>query len=141
MYACFSQSTSISLPSTSTNGFSTCPIHVGSMVNERGIAFDAVNGTDVELADPANKLAHDEERLLLPILKPPTSTIFRIAMMRSMSQSWKRSTISAQVIWNRFSFSNLLNTVPLISTNWLDRRSVRRALEYELTATLSVMTW
>ena len=41
----------------------------------------------------------------------------------------------AQVIWNRLSFSNFLKTLPLISTNWFDMRSERRALSYELIAT------
>ena len=57
------------------------------------------------------------------------SIILREAIMISISQSWKRSTTSAQVSWKRFSFSNLLKTVDLISTNWLDMRRVSRALE------------
>ena len=69
------------------------------------------------------------------------SIMFLEAIIISISQSWKRSTTSAQVIWKRFSFSNFLKTVDLISTNWFDMRRVRRALEYELTATLRVMTW
>ena len=47
----------------------------------------------------------------------------------------------AHVNWKRFSFSNFLKTDPLISTNWFDRSSVKSAFEYELTATLSVMSW
>lgn len=74
-------------------------------------------------------------------LRPPVSTRLRSAIMVNISQSWKRSTISAQVNWNKFSFSNFLNTVDLISTNWFDMSKVKRALEYELTATLRVMTW
>ena len=49
--------------------------------------------------------------------------------------------MSAQDIWKRFSFSNFLKTVALISTNWFDIRRERRALEYEFTATLRVTTW
>lgn len=45
------------------------------------------------------------------------STRLRSAMMNSISQIWKRSTMSAQVSWKRFSFSIFLKTVPLISTN------------------------
>ena len=71
----------------------------------------------------------------------PSSTRLRDAMMTSISRSWKRSTMSAQSSWNRFSFSNFLNTVVLISTNCTDSSSVSRAFEYELTATLSVITW
>ena len=54
---------------------------------------------------------------VFPKLKPPVSTMFRDAIMVSISHSWNRSTTSAQVSWNRFSFSNFLKTVPLISTN------------------------
>ena len=45
------------------------------------------------------------------------SIMFREAIMISISHSWKRSTTSAQVSWNRLSFSIFLNTVDLISTN------------------------
>src|SRR5262245_32145019 len=38
-----------------------------------------------------------------------------------------RSCGPAQVIWNRLSFSNFLNTLPLISTNWLETRRVSKA--------------
>jgi hypothetical protein len=54
---------------------------------------------------------------VFPKLKPPVSTMFREAIMVSINHSWNRSTTSAQVSWNRFSFSNFLKTVPLISTN------------------------
>ena len=47
----------------------------------------------------------------------------------------------AQDIWKRFSFSNFLKTVALISTNWFDMRRDSSALEYEFTATLRVTTW
>ena len=67
--------------------------------------------------------------LSLLMLKPLVSMMLRAAIMVSISQSWKRSTTSAQVSWKRFSFSNFLKTVDLISTNWLDMRRVRRALE------------
>ena len=74
-------------------------------------------------------------------LRPPISIMLRDAMIVSMSHNWNRSTTSAHVSWNKFSFSNFLKTVDLISTNWLDIRSVSRAFEYELTATFRVMTW
>ena len=48
---------------------------------------------------------------------PVTSTKLRNAMLASINASWNRSTMSAQVIWNKLSFSNFLNTLPLISTN------------------------
>lgn len=67
-----------------------------------------------------------------------SSMRLRKAMMKSMSASWNRSTMSAHVSWKRFSFSNFLKTLPLISTNWFERRSVRSAFEYELMATLRV---
>ena len=72
---------------------------------------------------------------------PPTSIMLRMPMINSIIQIWNRSTMSAHVSWKRLSFSMRLNTVLLTSTNWLDIRSVKRAFEYELTATLSVMTW
>jgi hypothetical protein len=50
-------------------------------------------------------------------------------------------SVPAQVSWKRFSFSNFLKTLPLISTNWFERRRVRRAFEYELIATLRVTSW
>ena len=62
-------------------------------------------------------------------IRLPVSMMLREAIIMSISQSWKRSTTSAQVSWKRFSFSNFLKTVDLISTNWLDIRRVRRALE------------
>lgn len=37
--------------------------------------------------------------------------------------------LPAQVNWNKFSFSNFLNTLPLISTNWLLSNKVNRAFE------------
>lgn len=46
-----------------------------------------------------------------------------------------------QLNWKRFSFSNFLKTLPLISTNWLLMRRVRRAFEYEFTATFKVTIW
>lgn len=81
-----------------------------------------------------NDFGRMEERmrgveLLLLRLRPPVSMMLRAAMIVSMSQSWKRSTTSAHVSWKRLSFSNFLKTVDLISTNWFDIRSVRRALE------------
>src|SRR5690242_400676 len=113
------------------------------MVKDMGMMLDAAKDVDDDDDDDAllelNMAVHDV--VLLWILSPPTSTMLRMAMMSSMSQSWKRSTTSAHVIWKRDSFSNFLNTVPLISTNWLDMSSVRSAFEYELTATLSVTTW
>lgn len=72
---------------------------------------------------------------------PPTSTTLRMPIITSMIHSWNRSTMSAHVSWKRFSFSKRLKTLPLISTNWFEMRSVSSALEYELTATLSVVTW
>jgi len=59
----------------------------------------------------------------------PSSTKFLVAMMTSISISWNRSTMSAQRSWNKFSFSNFLKTVDLISTNCTDRSSVMSALE------------
>ena len=70
-------------------------------------------GSILDLLEDAGPLAVAE--LLSP--KPPVSIKFRDAMMVSMTQSWKRSTTSAQVIWKRFSLSILLKTVDLISTN------------------------
>lgn len=66
----------------------------------------------------------DEEPLRLFV-----SMMFLEAIMTSISQSWNRSTTSAHVSWKRLSFSIFLKTVDLISTNWLDIRRVRRALE------------
>lgn len=62
------------------------------------------------------RLGLDDDEALLKF-RPPVSTIFLDAMMVSISQSWKRSTTSAHVSWKRFSFSNFLKTVDLISTN------------------------
>lgn len=64
-----------------------------------------------------------------PKLSPPVSTMLREAMMTSINHNWKRSTTSAHVSWKRFSFSNFLNTVDLISTNWLDISNVNSAFE------------
>ena len=49
--------------------------------------------------------------------EPLSSIRFLNATTVNISASVNRSTISAQVIWNRLSFSNFLNTLPLISTN------------------------
>jgi hypothetical protein len=54
---------------------------------------------------------------------------------------WILSFLPAQVIWNKLSFSNLLNTLPFISTNWLETNNVRSAWSYELIATFSAMSW
>ncbi len=133
-YACFTQSTIISLPMTTIKGDSTSPDHShdGRMVKLAGRIDDVCSGM---LLGPLSSLPAPGTD------SPPTSTTLRIPMMISMIQSWNRSTISAQASWNVFSFSKRLNTVLLISTNWFDRSSVRRALEYEFTATLSAMTW
>jgi hypothetical protein len=92
-------------------------MYLGKMVKLIGIMLDAVKvGAEVEaFPDDVNSAVHDTS--LLRMLRPPTSTTLRIAMISNISHSWKRSTMSAHVIWNRFSFSNFLNTVPLISTN------------------------
>ena len=120
MYACFTQSTSVSIPNTKKKGERTCPTQSGSRVKECGRR---------EEVDSRVLLLGDGEKPEGSSSVPPVSTRLRAAMMMSMSQSWKRSTTSAQVIWKRFSFSIFLKTVDLISTNWLDMRSVRRALE------------
>lgn len=44
------------------------------------------------------------------ISEPAISIMFRSAMTESMRASWNRSTMSAHMIWNKFSFSNFLNT-------------------------------
>ena len=128
------QSTIISLPITTIKGESTSPDHShdGMMVKLAGRMEAECNGM---LLGPLSSLPAPGTD------SPPTSTTLRMAIMISMTHSWKRSTISAHVNWNVFSFSKRLNTELLISTNWFESRSVISALEYELTATLSAMTW
>ena len=159
MYPCFNQSTSISDPRTTRNGPSTCARlgkneltllkdennEDGRMVNDWGKMEDAVrggvdSGVLFVIVDALPPRFHVDPKLPMK-LNAPVSTILRDAMMVSMSQSWNRSTTSAQVSWKRFSFSNFLNTVDLISTNWFDSNSVINAFEYELTATFKVITW
>lgn len=134
MYACLTQSTIISLPMTTTKGDNTSPDHnqAGKMVKLAGRIDGVCRG---RLLGPTSSLPAPGT------VKPPTSTTLRIPIISSIIQSWKRSTMSAQASWKLFSFSKRLKTVLLISTNWLDSKRVRRALEYELTATLSAMTW
>jgi hypothetical protein len=119
---------------TTMNGDSTSPDHShdGKMVKLAGRMDDVCSGM---LLGPLSSLPAPGT------YRPPTSTTLRMPIMISMIQSWKRSTMSAQASWNMFSFSKRLNTALLISTNWFDSRSVKRALEYELTATFSAMTW
>ena len=95
----------------------TWPVQSGNIVKLLGRMLGPRVGMLVVVEGPEKPL-----RLFVSI-------ILREAIMISISQSWKRSTTSAQVSWKRFSFSNLLKTVDLISTNWLDMRRVRRALE------------
>src|SRR5689334_3792225 len=119
---------------TTMNGDSTSPDHnhEGRMVKLAGRMDDVCSGM---LLGPLSSLPAPGTD------SPPTSTTLRIPIMISMIQSWNRSTTSAQASWNVFSFSKRLNTALLISTNWFDSKSVRSALEYELTATLSAITW
>ena len=100
----------------------------------------------------------------IPSLKsnsdPDSSIKLRKATKKSISPRQKRSTISvksaqyfccefgklnenrpAQVIWNKLSFSNFLNTLPFISTNWLDMRRDRSVLSYEFMATFKHIIW
>ena len=51
---------------------------------------------------------------------PTRPTRLRMVMMNRKTANWKRSTMSLQLSWNKFSLSNLLNTEDLISTNWLE---------------------
>ena len=44
------------------------------------------------------------------ISDPAISIMFLKAITDSIKASWNRSTISAHIIWKRFSFSNFLNT-------------------------------
>ena len=131
------QSTIISLPMTMRNGERTSPeaSHDGRSVKLAGRTDALCRGTRTGASStPRSAPAPGTER-------PPTSTMLRMAMMMRTIQSWKRSTMSASVSWNVFSFSLRLKTLLLTSTNWFDMRSERSALEYELTATLSAMTW
>ena len=91
--------------------------------------------------------------------EPLSSIRLRNATTRSINERVNRSTMSktnlrisiddagsklhwpAHVIWKRLSFSNFLNTLPLISTNWFDTSSVSNAWSYELTATLRQIIW
>lgn len=135
MYACLIASTNTSLPITIKNGDSTSPdnSHVGSTVKLCGSIVGLCSGIVLLGSEPPTPAPGTDS--------PPTSTTLRIPMMRSMTHSWNRSTMSAQVSWKRLSFSKRLKTVLLTSTNWFDMRSVRSAFEYEFTATLSVMHW
>lgn len=128
------QSTSISLPMTITKGESTSPdsIHDGRRVKLSG-RMEAVCSGRLELVESPLPAPGTDS--------PPTSTTLRMPMMSSMIHSWKRSTMSAQVSWKVFSFSKRLKTLLLISTNWFEMSRVSSALEYELTATLRVVTW
>lgn len=78
-----------------------------------GRMLDPVSGA----AEPVFVLEPDPEDPERPRLNAPVSMMFREAMIVSISHSWKRSTTSAHVSWKRFSFSNFLKTVDLISTN------------------------
>lgn len=121
---------------TTRKGESTSPenIHEGRIVKLAGSIEAVCKGPGPLAMCSASLPAPGTER-------PPTSTMLRKPIMIRMIQSWKRSTTSAQVSWNKFSFSIFLKTLPLISTNWFDIRSESSAFEYELTATFSVMTW
>lgn len=78
-----------------------------------GNILDPVSGA----AEPVFGLEPDPEDPERPRLNAPVSMMFREAMIVSINHSWKRSTTSAHVSWKRFSFSNFLKTVDLISTN------------------------
>lgn len=115
MKACLSQSTNISDAMTMSAGEKMLC----------SIVMDGMTGM--------NEVGSKEKE------EPLSSMRFRMATMVSIRDSWKRSTISAdhgaqlpllsvsslktlfpspaQLIWNRFSFSNFLKTAPLISTN------------------------
>lgn len=80
---------------------------LGKMLDEDLKGVKRLDSEPEVIPDPPPKLR----------LNPPVSITFRKAMIVSISHNWKRSTASAQVNWNRFSFSNFLNTVDLISTN------------------------
>lgn len=79
----------------------------GSIEDETGVPLALLGAEEVMEASVFERL--------MPM--PPTSTMLRNAMIVNISQSVNRSTMSAQVSWKRFSFSNFLKTVPLISTN------------------------
>ena len=83
----------------------TCPVQFGNRVKLFGRIPELLGRLGPELDDP----------LLNP--NALVSMILRDAMMVSISHNWKRSTTSAHVSWKRFSLSNLLKTVDLISTN------------------------
>ena len=63
------------------------------------------------------------------------------SMMNSTSTSWKRSDMSAAVIWNRWLHSNFLKIEPFSSTKLFETSSVSSALLEECIATCSVTTW
>ncbi len=94
----------------------TWPVHLGKMVKLFGKMLEDLSG---KLAlDPGPAAPPRELPSPLRVMdRPPVSTMLRDAMIVSISHSWNRSTTSAHVSWNRFSFSNFLKTVDLISTN------------------------